>query len=396
MTVEARAPTDVAPVSPVGFLTFTIAATGGPLALAALFVPQSVSSRSSIGLLFILATMAFTVPVMVWRSFSEVVVSSGGLFAFVEASAGRRVAMIQGAIWIVSYCLYLPYTIDYIVYDLLPNVISGVGPFRSVLEIALPIGLACLGFVAMRTAMNIMAGVAFAQIAVTLLFAFAALRHVGGAHPGVLALHGPTTPFVKGAANVSLLLICGNLSLFLAGETQGGRRTVRSALPLGIGLSAFVALVGSLAWARAGSEQVRAPIPGVALAQAAWGHSFGVLVGLGVVVSVMGVVVAEYFSLTRLLHVMARVPIPRSTAIVAAFFVATSATALVDPSAFYDDLVKPSFAALWVSQIMVFAVYPLFSKIRGHAVPIAISAAVTSAALMGYGLYEAITAYTGN
>jgi hypothetical protein len=50
--------------------------------------------------------------------FGRHVSGSGGLFGFVEAAAGRRVALAQAAIWIVSYALYLVYTTVQIVYDI--------------------------------------------------------------------------------------------------------------------------------------------------------------------------------------------------------------------------------------------------------------------------------------
>jgi len=76
---------------------------------------------------------------------------------------------------------------------------------------------------------------------------------------------------------------------------------------------------------------------------------------------------------------------------VAAAFVAASLVSLVNPDAFYNDLVKPSLIALWVSQFLVFAVYPRFTGRHRRLQPGGVGLAVAAAALMAYGLYSAVT-----
>ena len=109
-----------------------------------------------------------------------------------------------------------------------------------------------------------------------------------------------------------------------------------------------------------------------------------------------GVVIAEYFALSRLVHAMFRRPQGLATAGVAVFFVATSAIALVNPTAFYNELIKPSLVALWVSQLVVFLVFPRFAHSHGGFRTGAIAATALSLALMGYGLYSGLTLVTGS
>lgn len=377
------------------FVGFTVTATGGPLALAALFVPGSVSSLSSIGLISVLGALVFLVPVWVWLRYSEHVVSAGGLFSFVEAAAGRPAALAQAAVWIVSYALYLPYTIDYITYDIVSPVLPGVKSYRPVLEIILPTALAALGFIAVRNALRLMTFLAIAQTALVVLFAIAGLSH-GGGDSHSFGAHGSSVLFAKGTGNLSLLFICSNLSLFLGSEVERGGQTVRRGLALGFGVAALAVVLGTLSWARAGRAELNAPVPGASLAQDAWGHWFGIVVGLGVAASVAGVVIAEYFALNRLVHALIRRPLEQVTSAVALFFVATSVVALINPSAFYTDLIKPSLIALWVSQLAVFVVYPRFAVSRGMARGSTYAATAFSLALMGYGLYTGLTLVTGS
>jgi hypothetical protein len=58
---------------------------------------------------------------LIWLRYAREIASSDGLFSLVEAAAGRRVALVQAAIWTVSYLLYLVYTTVDVVYDMLPS-----------------------------------------------------------------------------------------------------------------------------------------------------------------------------------------------------------------------------------------------------------------------------------
>ena len=111
------------PIGPWAFAGVAVASFGGPLALAALFAPNTVADASgSAGLATLVAVVVFMAPLAIWLRYSRQISSSGGLYAFVEAAAGRRVALAQAAVWIVSYLLHLIYTTLQIVYDLLPQV----------------------------------------------------------------------------------------------------------------------------------------------------------------------------------------------------------------------------------------------------------------------------------
>ena len=54
-------------------------------------------------------------------------------------------------------------------------------------------------------------------------------------------------------------------------------------------------------------------------------------------------------------------------------FILADAISLVDPDRFYDDLLKPSLGALFVSQLVVFLAFPRFR--RG---PLALGAAAVA------------------
>ena len=368
---------------------FTITATGGPLALAALYVPQSVSAHGSMGLVVLLSIVGFVPPLLIWRRYSAHVSGPGGLFAFVESAVGRKLALAQAAVWTISYALYLPYTITYMVYDLLPVEFPGIHAYQPALEIVLPLVVTALVLTGRRVTLGATGLLAGLQVVLGLLLVGAGLAHVGSVS-GTLAPHGPASTLVHGSANVALLYICSSLPLFLGGEVSGGGRALARSLVAGTAVVMVVVFLGSLAWTHAAPAVLGAAIPGVALARAALGSIFARAIGVGVVASVGGVVVAEYVALSRLLHAVTQRPVPVTGVAIGVSFVIADALSLINPDSFYTDLVKPSLVALWVSQIVVFLVYPRFARRQGYGRGAALGLGLAAAALMAFGLYAAL------
>ena len=66
-------------------------------------------------------------------------------------------------------------------------------------------------------------------------------------------------------------------------------------------------------------------------------------------------------------------------------FLAADALSLVNPDRFYDDLLKPSLGALFVSQLVVFLVFPRFRRSA-----LALGAAAIASGLVVWGFYTLI------
>jgi len=103
---------------------------------------------------------------------------------------------------------------------------------------------------------------------------------------------------------------------------------------------------------------------------------------------VAGVIAAEFLALSRLLHQVLRQPIPKVSRVLAGVLVAGSAASLADPLRVYADLLKPSLIALWLAQLMVFAVYPRFVARRRRLRVLDVGLAAGACALMLFGLYS--------
>jgi amino acid transporter len=371
-----------------GFLAIAIVSIGGPLALAALYVPGLVRDASaSAGLVTVIAPLAFAFPLLIWLRYAREIASSGGLFSFVEAAAGRRVALVQAAIWTVSYLLYLVYTTVYVVYDVLPSVLPGVRPYRSTLEVAIPILLALVVIAGRSPAVLVLVVFAVGQLVLVALLAVVAIAH---AHP--MSSFGTTSAagdIATASGNTALLFVCGSLPFFFGGEVARPERTIRRGVVAAYVLVA-VAVVAAVFPLAANPAFTRADIPGVSLVNVYIGHGAGVAVGIGVAASIVGVMLVEYLALTRLMHAVRGVGITTASRLIAIPLVIGGPLSLIDPDRFYDDLLKPSLIALWLSQIIVVAVFPLFLRARNALRRQGIVLALGGTALMVFGLYSTI------
>ncbi|MGH3264981.1 MAG: hypothetical protein ACRDNS_23655, partial [Trebonia sp.] len=111
---------------------------------------------------------------------------------------------------------------------------------------------------------------------------------------------------------------------------------------------------------------------------------------IGVAVSVAGVILVEYLALSRLTAAVTAWPLRKIVIGIGVIMVAAAPVLLIKPDRIYDALLTPSLFALWLSQLVTFAVYPRFvAKRGGRVLPAAVLAAGASA-LAIYGLWLTI------
>ncbi|MCU1477628.1 MAG: hypothetical protein JWQ64_2321 [Subtercola sp.] len=226
----------------------------------------------------------------------------------------------------------------------------------------------------------------FGQLALAGVLGGDTIVHLGAPLPS-FGTNAPGTSLATAAAQTSLLYICGSLPLFLGGETP--RRTVRRGLVIAYAATALVIVAAVFPFA-ADPVLTRAGIPGMAMAEQFVGSGFAKTIGIGVVVSVCGVMLVEYLALTRLVPVVTSWPRRRVTIGIGIAIVAIAPISLINPDLFYDSLLKVSLIALWLSQLMVFAVYPRFAaKFGGRAVP-AWALSIIACAFALYGVWATI------
>ena len=345
--------------SPLLFVGFAIASIGGPLALLN-FLPATAGDDAigSAGLVVALAVAVFAAPLTLWLVYSRRVVSRGGLTAFVDAAAGRPAALVHGWIWALAYFLYLPYTITYVVYDVLAPAFPGIGPYRWVLELVLPVAIVLLVLAPLRLALVSLLAVGLAQLVLLLVLGGVMLANV----PARFAAQPEADPTARAVAGTALLFICSSLPLYLGAEVRGRSRTVRRGLAFAVAVVGLCFFVAALGMSTVPKALFEFPLPAAAIAKYYSGRPLEVAVALGIGVGTLALIVAEYLALGRLLHWLHGLPLRRVLLWIAVPFVAADVISLIDPEEFYDRLLKPSLGALFISQLIVFLVFPLFQR----------------------------------
>ncbi|HJQ50844.1 MAG TPA: hypothetical protein VJ838_10055 [Gaiellaceae bacterium] len=359
MEAEPANPRPAAGLPPLLFVGFAIASIGGPLALPN-FLPGTAGDEGieSAGLVVLLALAVFTAPLVLWLVYSRRVVSPGGLAAFVEAAAGRRAALVHGWIWAFAYFLYLPYTITFVVYDVLTPVFPGLHPYRWVLELVLPVAIVLLVLAPVRLALAALVVVGLAQLVLMLVLGGVTLGHV----PVRLAHEPSLEPIGRGVGGTALLFICASLPLYLGAEVRGGSRTVRRGLAAAVAVVGICFFVAALPLATVPGALRDFPVPAATIAKYYSGRPLEVAVTLGIAAGTLALIVAEYLALGRLLHWLHGFDLRRVLVWIAGPFVIADVISLINPEQFYDRLLKPSLGALFVSQLIVFVVFPLFRR----------------------------------
>jgi hypothetical protein len=134
---------------------------------------------------------------------------------------------------------------------------------------------------------------------------------------------------------------------------------------------------------------VHANLPGYETANAYSGRTLAIAIGVGGAVSVTGLIVAEYLALSRLLFAVTRIPVRKLILWIGVPFVAFDALSLIDPEEFDENVLRPSLIALFLSQLIVFGVFPIYRARRGKLTPVDVLIAAGAFALMTWGLYRA-------
>ena len=377
-------------IGPWPFAAVAVCSFGGPLALAALAAPAGIADAAgSAGLTMVAAGAVFVPALVIWLRYSREVAGSGGLSAFVEAAAGRRLALVQAGLWTVSYLLYVVYTTVQIVYEVLPAVIPGERRYQTLLALLIPVALVAVMVAGRAVTLAVLAVMAAGQLALAGILDGVTVANI--ATPvSSFGVGGAAGPVAKASAETSLLYVCGSLPLFLGGEVRAPARTIRRGLVGAFAVTALVVLV-AVAPLAAAPGLTRTAVPGVSVVAQFAGQGLAEAVGIGVAVSIAGVILCEYLALTRLLHAVARWPVPLVTVVLGLIFLAAAPLMLIDPQGTYTALVRPSLIALWLSQLIVFVVHPRFARRTGRRMAPAWALSLIAGGWATYGLWLALT-----
>jgi len=372
---------------------FAISSIGGPLALVTMNLLNQPGGLP-LGIAAFIAAILFAFPIMVWYGYSEKIASSGGLYSFVKEAAGEKIAKAQGWIFILSYFLYLPYTVTYGIYFLLPVVWPGYAPYAPFLEMLVPLAICAIMLKGIKASLKAMLAIAVVQVVVLLIFIVGIY-----AKTGVAAASQSTTASLPnlfgGASGIALLFICSSLIVFLGGEAKGGTKSMKKAILYPFILVAVFIVLAAFAISRMPQSLTNSAnqteLPGFIVSTYYLGHNAAIVVGILAIVSTFGIIIAEFVALSRLSYVMITRDMNKILIIISALFLIFDAASLLNPVAFYNYLILPSLLALFISQLIVFIVYPIYKKRKSQLGAMDIAIATVASLLMIYGLYMVIS-----
>lgn len=207
----------------------------------------------------------------------------------------------------------------------------------------------------------------------------------------VLVPNGADIPSaVGGSLNISLLFVCLTLVLFLGGEARQPAGSMRLALLASFGIVGLSSVFSAVFLASSATPGVMASdLPGALVATMYSTPLMAILIGIGTLVSIAGLVIAEFVAMSRLWSAMFNLPVWNMTLVIAAVFLLGTLVSWINPDRFYRITIVPSLVALYVSQFIVFLVYPVFARRTGRRLAVPVLAAVAASAWALYGLYGA-------
>ncbi len=360
------------------------------MALADIYLPGFAGPPPShlLPLTALLGFVAFLPALAVWSRYCAAVASAGGLYRFTLLAAGPRWAAAQAGIWALAYLLYLPYTVAYLVYLELPAVLHLPPAVSAAVELLLP-ALAVL--VAARAERALLLGLAaFAGLQMLALVLWLLLSWRPGALPGDPGAWLPAgnwhawLALLAGSVQLSSLLVCLSLVVFLGGDAAGGTAIMPRILRLGAVLAGAAMVVGAVGLALApGLSGAYAPGPVLA----GWPAAFRILA----LASVLGVVLTEFVALLRLGRALPIRPPGGAFRWVAGIFLLGAAVSLLGPARFYQLTLPPSLLGLWLSLLIVFAAYPWFARRRPQGLRASdVVLALLACGWAGFGLYGVV------
>ena len=315
----------------------------------------------SAGLVVALAVAVFAAPLTLGSS-TRRVVSPGGLIRLRRRRGGMSGWLwCTAGIWAFADFLDLPYTITFVVYDVLPPVFPGI--VLDLLGCSSSSSRSRSSSSSLRLCVSALVSllvVGLAQLVLLLVLGGVTLANV----PARFAAEPEADPTARA-------LVAGTAPC--CSSVRACRSTSVPRCAAAAGRSGAVSSSRSRSWASASSWRQSgcppshgccwsSPCRAAAIAKYYSGRSLEVAVALGIAVGTLALIVAEYLALGRLLHWLHGPPLRRVLLWIAVPFTAADVISLINPEQFYDKLLKPSLGALFISFLIVFLVFPLFQR----------------------------------
>ncbi len=321
--------------------------TTAPLVLATLHEPVLISVSTAL-LTLPLALIVYLYVNDYW--------GPDGLFHYVS-SVSMRLGSVQLYSWLLSYFLYIIYTVDYVDYMVLklPDSVS------NALTIVLPVVFSII--VVAGLSYLVLLALSLAQVILAL-----PIPQLGWVRSMAIT-HTALPQLFINILSSSLLIVCITLVPYADGDTRLSRYVIYVFV-----LSSALMIVGSFFKASLVITQ---------------------LTSLGYI----GLILAEYTALYNLLYY--GLGFKRSKLIIPALVVSLDAVSLMNYDEFYNITIVPSVAALYLTLLIPLLTVPFYlnrskpltKALNARYIHIVLSAAASL--MMAYGAYTVLTQSTG-
>ncbi|MGC9226201.1 hypothetical protein [Caldivirga sp.] len=321
--------------------------TTAPLVLATLHEPVLISVSTAL-LTLPLALIVYLYVNDYW--------GLDGLFHYVS-SVSMRLGSVQLYSWLLSYFLYIIYTVDYVDYMVLklPDSVS------NALTIVLPVVFSII--VVAGLSYLVLLALSLAQVILAL-----PIPQLGWVRSMAIT-HTALPQLFINILSSSLLIVCITLVPYADGDTQLSRYVIYVFV-----LSSALMIVGSFFKASLVITQ---------------------LTSLGYI----GLILAEYTALYNLLYY--GLGFKRSKLIIPALVILLDAASLINYNEFYNITIVPSVAALYLTLLISLLTVPFYLN-RSKPLTKALNArythivlSIVASLIMAYGAYTVLTQSTG-
>ncbi|EZQ01777.1 amino acid permease [Candidatus Acidianus copahuensis] len=371
-----------------------------PLGSASAYLTYALyDSYASTFLASIVGSLIYFLWVLIGYRYSKIIGTTGGIYDFAKSAKGQMVGSLAGWFYWISYAIYLPSATTYLVGIVLPSEFQLPIFYLSLIEISIPIALTLLLLTGAKPPLFYTFISTILEITLLIILGIKVLSITGiSGSPFQLSVN--PTNFISGSLAVGFTLAGGGASFFLGYEAKGRGKTVGKSYAIAYWIAAVAIIFASyfeIAFAGFSNQGVSSLLsitdyPGFYISQKLMGYDFSLIFFILTINSLIGSVTAAYVALSRLTFTMLNRNMILSILVIAVFFLTINLIAGTTGNYFevYDLTTASSLISLYVSHVIVSAVYPFFAKKNYRSGLLDILLGISASFLMGYGVYSSV------
>ena len=352
------------------------------------------SSLSSTFVAGIIGALIYFLWVLIGYRYSKVVATTGGIYDFARSGGGELIGKIAGWLYWISYAVYLSSATTYLAGIVIPTVFN-ISPM--LLEVVIPLVLTLLILSGVKPPLYYALITSSIEVVLIVILGIKVLS-ITGLSLEPLTVNVNLSSFFSGALAVGFTLAGGGASFFLGYEAVGKGKTVGRAYILAYWVASLSVLfaayfeTAAVGYSNGGVVELLniTQYPGYYIAEKYVNPTFGLIIFIFTVNSLIGSVTAAYLALSRLTYSLLKRDMLISVLVIALLFVSINLIASITQQylTVYTLTTEASLVTLYSSHLLVSSVFPSFTKkvigLKWYDFVLALSTVL----LMGYGLWS--------